>query len=98
MSYRVITAGTLALMAFGVNAQSVDKRPSMEPVHSPFTYEALGATPSLQLGKRTAPDGEAKLAAAREGKSRSTTTRASSDRDESLTVESPLRSQRDTKQ
>ena len=98
MSYRVITAGMLALMAFGANAQSIDKRSSMEPAHSPFTYEALGATPSLQFGKRTAPDSEAKLAAASERKSRSTATGASSHRDESATVESPLRAQRDTKQ
>ena len=96
MSYRVITAGMLALMALGANAQSIDKRLSMEPTHSPFTYEALGATPSLQLGKRTAPDSEAKLAAARERKSRSTI--GASHRDESATVESPLRAQRDTKQ
>ena len=95
MSYRVITAGMLTLMAFGANAQSIDKRLSMEPVHSPFTYEVLGATPSLQLGKRTAPEGEAKLAAAR-AKNRSTVD--AGHRDESATVERPLRSQRDTKQ
>ena len=95
MSYRVITAGMLALMALGANAQSIDKRPSMEPAYSPFTYEVLGATPSLQLGKRAAPDSEAKLAAASERKSRSTG--GASRRDESATVESPLRLQRDTK-
>ena len=97
MSYRVITAGMLALMALGANAQSIDKRPSMEPAHSPFTYEVLGATPSLQLGKRKASDSEARLAAARESKSKNTTG-ASSPRDESATVESALSSQRDTKQ
>lgn len=96
MSYRVITAGMLTLMAFGANAQSIDKRLSMEPAHSPFTYEVLGATPSLQLGKRTASEGEAKLAAARERKNRSTVD--AGHRDESATVERPLRSQRDTKQ
>ena len=87
MRYRIITAGMLALRAFGASAQTVDKRPSLEPAHSPFTYEVLGATPSLQLGKRKASDSETKLAAARESKSRSTTG-ASSPRDESATVES----------
>ncbi len=96
MSYRVISAGVLTLMAFGANAQSIDKRLPMEPAHSPFTYEALGATPSLQLGKRTAPDGEAKLAAARERKSRSAVD--TGHRDERATVERPLRSQGETKQ
>jgi hypothetical protein len=97
MRYRIVTAGLLALAAFGASAQTVDKRPSLEPAHSPFTYEVLGATPSLQLGKRTASESEARLAAARERKSRSTTG-ASSPRDESATLESPLRSPRDTKQ
>ena len=96
MSYRVITAGMFTLMAFGANAQSIDKQPSMEPAHSPFTYEAVGATPSLQLGKRTARDGEATLAAARERKSRSTL--EASRRDESATVQKPLRSQPEPKQ
>ena len=68
MRYRIITAGMLALAAFGASAQTVDKRPSLEPAHSPFTYEVLGATPSLQLGKRKASDNEARLAAARESK------------------------------
>jgi hypothetical protein len=97
MRYRIVTAGMLALMAFGASAQTVDKRSSLEPAHSPFTYEVLGATPSLQLGKRTASDSETKLVAARERKSRSTTG-ASSPRDDSATVESPLRSQHDAKQ
>ena len=94
MSYRVIAAGILTLMTLGANAQSTDKRPSMEPAHSPFTYEALGGTPFL-LGKRKAPD-SAKLAAAREPKSRSTV--EASHRDEPATVERLLRSERDTKQ
>jgi len=96
MSFRVITAGMVTLMAFAANAEGIDKRLSMEPAHSPFTYEALGATPSLQLGKRRAPDSEAKLAAARERKSGSTM--GASPRDESARVESPLRPQRETKQ
>ena len=96
MSFRVITAGMLTLMAFAANAESIDKRLSMEPAHSPFTYEALGATPSLQLGKRRAPDSEAKLAAARERKSGSTI--GASQRDESATVEVLYASQRETKQ
>ncbi len=97
MRYRIVTAVMLALMAFGASAQTIDKRPSLEPAHSPFTYEALGATPSLQLGKRRASDNEARLAAARESKSKSATG-ASSPRDESSTVDSALRSQRDKKQ
>ena len=97
MRYRIVTAGMLALMAFGASAQTVDKRPSLEPAHSPFTYEVLGATPSLQLGNRKASDSETNLVAARERKSRSTTG-ASSPRDESATVESPVRSQHDAKQ
>ena len=92
MRYRIVTAGLLALMAFGASAQTVDKRPPLEPAHSPFTYEVLGATPSLQLGKRKTSDSEAKLAVARESKSKNKTG-ASSPRDESA-----LSSQRDTKQ
>ena len=95
MRYRIITAGMLTLAAFGASAQTLDKRPSLEPAHSPFTYEVLGATPSFQLGKRKASDNEARLAAARESQN---TTGASSPRDEPATVESALRSQRDTKQ
>jgi len=67
MRYRIVTAGLLALMAFGASAQTVDKRPSLEPAHSPFTYEVLSATPSL--GNRKASDSETKLVAARERKS-----------------------------
>ena len=95
MRYRIVTAGLLTLMAFAASAQTVDKRISLEPAHSPFTYEVLGATPSL--GNRKASDSETKLVAARERKSRSTTG-ASSPRDESATVESPLRSQPGAKQ
>ena len=95
MRYRIVTAGMLALMAFGTSAQTVDKRPLLEPAHSPFTYEVLSATPSL--GNRKASDSETKLVAARERKSRGTTG-ASSPGDESATVESPLRSQHDAKQ
>ena len=94
MRYRIVTAGLLALMAFGASAQTVDKRPSLEPAHSPFTYEVLSATPSL--GNRKASDSETKLVAARERKS--STTGASSPRDESATAESPVRSEHDAKQ
>ena len=53
MRYQVLVAALSALAAFSAGAQPVDKRPSMEPVGSPFTYEALGATPSLRLHNRT---------------------------------------------
>lgn len=49
MRYQMmIAAGVLALMAFGASAQTAQKRTSTEVINSPFTYEALGATPSLQ--------------------------------------------------
>jgi hypothetical protein len=86
----------LTLVAFAAKAESIQKRLSMEPANSPFTYEALGATPSLQLGKPRAPDSEAKLAAARERKSGSTI--GASHGNEPATLESPLRPQRETKQ
>lgn len=95
MSYRMISASVLALMAFGVNAQTADKRVSMEPAHSPFTYEVLGATPSLSLGKSTAPAGEAKVVVARE-KSDKTATRPRYN--EPAAAENPLGLPRVTKQ
>ena len=56
MRYRIITASVLASMVFGVSAQNADRRVSTEPVNSPFTYEALGATPSVWPNKKnTAP-------------------------------------------
>ena len=97
MNYRFITAAVLALSTVGVIAQTAQKPASLEPAHSPFTYEVLGATPSLQLGNRKASDSETNLVVARERKSRSTTG-ASRPRDESATVESPVRSQHDAKQ
>lgn len=39
-------AAVLAAAALSANAQT-----RMEPVNSPFTYEAVGATPSLNLGR-----------------------------------------------
>jgi hypothetical protein len=53
MRYRILVATLSTLAAFSAGAQPVDKRPSMEPVGSPFTYEVLGATPSLRFHKRT---------------------------------------------
>ena len=58
----LFVAGVLTLMALGASAQSAGKQPtvdqqqtadkrkgaSTEPLNSPFTYEALGATPSLK--------------------------------------------------
>ena len=42
-------AAVLAAAALSANAQT-----RMEPVTSPFTYEAVGATPSLSLGRTKA--------------------------------------------
>ena len=72
----LFVAGVLTLMAFGASAQSAGKQPtvdqqqtadkrkraSSEPINSPFTYEALGATPSL-VKKRSKPASEEKVAA-----------------------------------
>ena len=73
----LFVAGVLTLVAFGASAQSAGKQPtvdqqqtadkrtraSTEPLNSPFTYEALGATPSLQVKKRSKPASEQKVAA-----------------------------------
>ena len=73
----LFAAGVLTLIAFGASAQTAGKQPtvdqqqtadkrkraSTEPLNSPFTYEALGATPSLQVKKRSKPAGEEQLAA-----------------------------------
>jgi len=71
----LFVAGVLTLMAFGASAQSAGKQPtvdqqqttdkrkraSSEPINSPFTYEALGATPSLKRPSK--PASEEKVAA-----------------------------------
>lgn len=71
----LFVAGVLTLMAFGASAQSAGKQPtvdqqqtadsrkraSSEPVNSPFTYEALGATPTAK--KRSKPVSNEKVAA-----------------------------------
>ena len=73
----LFVAGVLTLMTFGASAQTAGKQPtvdqqqnadkrkraSSEPINSPFTYEALGATPSLQVKKRSKPASEEKVAA-----------------------------------
>ena len=80
----LFVAGVLTLMAFGASAQTAGKQPtvdqqqtadkrkraSTELINSPFTYEALGATPSLQVKKRSSkPASEEKVAAkTREGR------------------------------
>ena len=79
----LFAAGVLTLMAFDASAQSAGKQPtvdqqqnadkrkhaSSEPINSQFTYEALGATPSLQVKKRSKPASEEKVAAkTREGR------------------------------
>ena len=64
MRYRIITASVLASMVFGASAQNADRRVSTEPSTSPFTYEALGATPSVRpTRKDTAPSGKNKTTA-----------------------------------
>ena len=52
MRYRTLVAALSTFAAFSAVAQPLDKRQSMEPVGSPFTYEALGATPSLRLNRQ----------------------------------------------
>jgi hypothetical protein len=52
MRYRTLIAALSTFAAFSAVAQPLDKRQSMEPVGSPFTYEALGATPSLRLNRQ----------------------------------------------
>jgi hypothetical protein len=47
---KIAVAALLAAAAVSVNAQT-----RMEPAGSPFTYEALGATPSIALGRKSAP-------------------------------------------
>ena len=73
----LFAAGVLTLMALDASAQTAGKQPtvdqqqtadkrkraSTEPLNSPFTYEALGATPSLQVKKRSKPASEEKVAA-----------------------------------
>ena len=79
----LFAAGVLTLMTFDASAQSAGQQPtvdqqqnadkrkraSSEPINSPFTYESLGATPSLQVKKRSKPASEEKVAAkTREGR------------------------------
>ena len=59
MRYRTLVAALSAFAAFSAVAQPLDKRQSMEPVGSPFTYEALGATPSLRLNRQPRADAPA---------------------------------------
>ena len=72
----LLAAGVLTLIAFGASAQTAGKqstvdqqqtadkrkRASTEPLNSPFTYEALGATPSFQVKRRGKPASEEKVA------------------------------------
>ena len=55
---RLVFAAVLSAFALGANAQSVTQKPSMEPATSPFTYEALGATPSLRVQSKNQPKSE----------------------------------------
>ena len=66
----LFVAGVLTLIAFGASAQiagkhsPVDqqqtadkrKRASTEPLNGPFTYEALGATPSVKKPRKAASE------------------------------------------
>lgn len=96
MNYRFITAAVLALSTVGVSAQTADKPVSLEPAHSPFTYEVLGATPSLRLTKRVTPTDEAKVAMARDKRQR--TVPEASRQNESPTSDRATRSKDETKQ
>ena len=72
----LFAAGVLTLMTFDAGAQTAGKPPtveqqqtadkpkraSTEPINSPFTYEALGATPSLQVKRRSKPASDEKVA------------------------------------
>ncbi len=49
MRNQILVAAVSVLAAFSASAQQAEERPSMEPVGSPFTYEVLGATPSVRL-------------------------------------------------
>jgi hypothetical protein len=79
----LFAASLLTLMTLDASAQAAGKQPtvdqrqtsdkrkraSTEPLNSPFTYEALGATPSLQVKKRSKPASEVRVAAkTREGR------------------------------
>jgi len=55
---RSILVAALSVLAFSANAESTQQRPSMEPTASPFTYEVLGATPSLRLPAKSQPQSE----------------------------------------
>ena len=96
MNYQFITAAVLALSTVGVSAQTAQKPASLEPAHSPFTYEVLGATPSLRLPKRVASTDEAKVAVARDKSQRDVP--EASRQNESATSESAARSKGETKQ
>ncbi len=65
---RFIFAAVLSAFAVGASAQSAGLKPSMEPANSPFTYEALGATPSLRL-KKSQPKNETPATATAEQRS-----------------------------
>jgi len=55
---RLIFAAVLSAFAVGASAQSVGQRSAMEPATSPFTYEVLGATPTLRLHQKSQPKSE----------------------------------------
>ena len=105
----LIAAAVLSLMAFDASTQTAGKQPtvdqqqtadkrkraSAEPISSPFTYEALGATPSLQAKKRAKPAGDDKVAATpAKGSKKTAPARAN----ESVTVETSSGSAGGTKQ
>jgi hypothetical protein len=68
MRYRIITASVLASMVFGASAQNAERRVSTEPATSPFTYEALGATPSAQPKKKNTAPADKNRTTARDSK------------------------------
>ena len=96
MNYRFIAAAVFALSAVGVSAPTADKPNSLEPSHSPFTYEVLGATPSLRLTKKAAPVDDAKVAVARDRSQR--TVPEASRQNEPAASQNAARSKDETKQ
>jgi len=52
MRRQIFVAVVFAIAASSASAQPSGK-PSMEPTAGPFTYEVLGATPSLRMNPRT---------------------------------------------
>ena len=68
MRYQIIAASVLTSIAFGAGAQNADRRVPTEPATSPFTYEALGATPSVRPKKKSTAPADKNKTTARDSK------------------------------